>query len=163
MRNKKAFSLVEMLVTMAIIAVILGLALFGIAAAQRNSRNTARRAALNDINIGMQDFYTKYSAYPSSMIFAAGGLHLCNTASCTTASTDFIPLNGPAAPSQVSGTSFSGAVTMTTATSTTKSRYCINPAASDGYQLGVCLEGTGTGNAYYAGSASTNCALATCP
>lgn len=161
MQKKKAFTLVEMLVTMAIIAVILGLALFGIAAAQRNSRNTGRRSALNDINIGMQDFYTKYSAYPGSVIFASDKLHLCLGTTCTTASTDTIPLKGPAQPS-LTGVSISGASTMTNPTSTTKSRYCINPAASDGYELGVCLEGSGTGNAYYAGSASSNCAL-TCP
>jgi prepilin-type N-terminal cleavage/methylation domain-containing protein len=53
MNNKKGFSLVELLVAMAIIAVLISIAAFGIGILQRNSRNTVRRNELNNIRLAL--------------------------------------------------------------------------------------------------------------
>ncbi len=164
MRNKKAFSLVEMLVTMAIIAVILGLALFGIAAAQRNSRNTQRRAALSDINVAMQDYYTRKSAYPGGiMLDDAGNMYLCDSTCTSTNAVITVPLKSAAKPcADLTVTGASSGQTPGCSASSTSSTYCYGNVA-DGYQIGVCLETVGTPkDVYHAGSASTNCTL-TCP
>lgn len=72
MKAKKAFTLLELLVAMAIIAVLIALAIFGIIQVQRNSRETQRRKAAEDINIGIQDYYTNYGEYPEELDFTSG-------------------------------------------------------------------------------------------
>jgi prepilin-type N-terminal cleavage/methylation domain-containing protein len=68
MRKKlKGFTLVELLAAMAIIAVLIGLAGFGISIALRNSRDTQRKAKLNDIQLAINEYYTSASAYPASI------------------------------------------------------------------------------------------------
>lgn len=51
MRNKKGFSLVELLVAMAIIAVLISIAAYGIGILQRNQRNTMRRKEVDNIRL----------------------------------------------------------------------------------------------------------------
>jgi prepilin-type N-terminal cleavage/methylation domain-containing protein len=53
MKSKQGFSLVELLVAMAIIAVLISIAAFGIGILQRNSRNTVRRNELNNIRLAV--------------------------------------------------------------------------------------------------------------
>ncbi|MBD3362242.1 prepilin-type N-terminal cleavage/methylation domain-containing protein [Candidatus Dojkabacteria bacterium] len=53
--TKKAFSLVELLVAMAIIAVLISIAAYGINIVQRNARDTKRRKAVEDIILVMAD------------------------------------------------------------------------------------------------------------
>jgi prepilin-type N-terminal cleavage/methylation domain-containing protein len=64
-RKLKGFSLVELLVSMAIIAVLLGLVGFGIATAQRNSRDSQRRQKVGDIRLALEDYLTRRNRYPS--------------------------------------------------------------------------------------------------
>ncbi|MBN1915550.1 type II secretion system protein [Candidatus Dojkabacteria bacterium] len=66
MKNKKGFTLVELLVTMAIIAVILGMTVFGISLAQRASRDAQRRNTVDDIAMAIQSYYELYNQYPES-------------------------------------------------------------------------------------------------
>jgi prepilin-type N-terminal cleavage/methylation domain-containing protein len=51
MEKKKGFSLVELLVAMAIIAVLISIAAYGISILQRNSRNTMRRKEVDNIRL----------------------------------------------------------------------------------------------------------------
>ncbi len=51
MKTKKGFSLVELLVAMAIIAVLISIAAFGISIVQRNARNTQRRKELDNLRL----------------------------------------------------------------------------------------------------------------
>ncbi|HEC64738.1 MAG TPA: type II secretion system protein [bacterium] len=66
MKKQLAFTLVELLVTMAIIAVILGLTVFGISLAQRASRDVQRRNAVDDINLGVQSYFELNNEYPET-------------------------------------------------------------------------------------------------
>jgi prepilin-type N-terminal cleavage/methylation domain-containing protein len=61
---KKAFSLIELLVSMAIIAVLIGLVGFGVATAQRNARDNQRQQKVADIRVGLTDYLTKHNEYP---------------------------------------------------------------------------------------------------
>ncbi len=53
--NKKGFSLVELLIAMAIIAILIAIAAYGIAIVQRNARNTRRRKAVEDVVLTIGD------------------------------------------------------------------------------------------------------------
>lgn len=68
-RYQKGFSLIELLVAMAIIAVLLGLVGFGIATAQRNSRDATRRQTISDIRVGIEDYLLKNNEYPDAADF----------------------------------------------------------------------------------------------
>jgi len=66
MRNNKSFTIVELLVVMAVIGVLLSLAVFGIQALQKNQRETQRMQDLKNIQGQLEAFYTKYRRYPVS-------------------------------------------------------------------------------------------------
>ncbi|MBD3362802.1 prepilin-type N-terminal cleavage/methylation domain-containing protein [Candidatus Dojkabacteria bacterium] len=66
-KKKKGFSLVELLVTMAIIAVLISIAAYGIQIIQRNARNTKRRKVVEDLALTVADIQTNYFLYPESL------------------------------------------------------------------------------------------------
>ncbi|MBD3362291.1 prepilin-type N-terminal cleavage/methylation domain-containing protein [Candidatus Dojkabacteria bacterium] len=63
----KAFSLVELLVAMAIIAVLISIAAYGIQIVQRNARNTKRRKVVEDLQLLAADVQTNTFMYPSGL------------------------------------------------------------------------------------------------
>ncbi|MEI7578766.1 MAG: type II secretion system protein [bacterium] len=165
MHKKKlaAFTLVELLVAMAIIGVLLGLTLFGISAAQRNARDSARKAALQDVNAGIQDYYTKQGSYPGYFNFISGdvgedgsiSLQKTSNSACETSPQEcvVVPLEGPANP-MVGSTPGNGETAIqppgsctgsgpsqvcVLSLSTTQSAYCFK-MQDDGYSFSVKLE-----------------------
>lgn len=56
--NKKAFSLVELLVAMAIIAILISISVYGITIVQRNARNTKRTKINQDLKLVISDIET---------------------------------------------------------------------------------------------------------
>ena len=158
--KKSAFTLVELMVAMAIIGVLLGLAIYGVTAAQRSQRDTERKAALQDINIGIQSYVDTAGQQPSNIIFVrntgtttdpgyayVGGTAAVgvNPAACA-GNCKKVPLKGAANPS-VNGTN-----TTTVATSTTGTQYTFHGTCGTGltgYDLSASLE---SGNAFAASS-----------
>jgi prepilin-type N-terminal cleavage/methylation domain-containing protein len=67
MQDKKAFSLVELLVAMAIIAVLIAIAAYGIQIVQRNARNTKRRKIVQDLQLLIADIQTNQFEYPADL------------------------------------------------------------------------------------------------
>lgn len=63
-RFLRGFTLVEMLVVMAILAVLLGIAVAGIGFALRRSRNIARQAAATNLDRALEAFYSDKQIYP---------------------------------------------------------------------------------------------------
>ncbi len=61
---KKALSLVELLVAMAIIAVLTGLAVYGIGELNKNSRDTQRMSALGQMVEELSDYKKEALNYP---------------------------------------------------------------------------------------------------
>lgn len=163
-KNLKGFTLVELLVAMAIIGIILGLALFGIAAAQRNARDTARKAALQDINAGAADLFTQSGRPLSSVYFSQSDsaallrsgtdssttVSNCNPASGANFNCVVVPMEEGSVPNANGAPS--GAFNSNTDTSPDFTRYYFG-VASDGYHLGACLENETFFDASTAGSA----------
>ena len=66
MRKIKSFTIVELLIVMAIIAVILSLSIYGIGAVQRAQREALRQNDIKNIQTFIQNFYNQYQFYPVS-------------------------------------------------------------------------------------------------
>lgn len=65
-KNYKGFTLVELLVAMAIFAVLVALAIGGVTLAQRAARDAQRRDALKTINLNIADLYGATSDFPAT-------------------------------------------------------------------------------------------------
>lgn len=64
-KNMRGFTLVELLVVMAILSVLIGLSIAGLGYAMRRSRNIARQAALENMVVGLEAYYTDHQDYPA--------------------------------------------------------------------------------------------------
>jgi prepilin-type N-terminal cleavage/methylation domain-containing protein len=64
MNKKGAFTLVELMVAMAIIAVLIGLAAFGITTLQRLSRDNQRRQTVINFQTYLEGYYNDFFEYP---------------------------------------------------------------------------------------------------
>ncbi len=144
-KKLKAFTLLELIVAMAIIAVLVGLSVIGITTVQRSSRDTERLAALEAINLEVEAWYGNNGSYPSSIVF--------DNAADTVAVGGTVIAGGRAVtlPKGVA----SAINTALTATSSTETDYCYTTTAGTAYSLGVRLEGT---SGRWFGTAA-NCAL----
>ena len=126
--NKKAFTLVELLVAMAIIAILLGLSVVGITIVQQNARDTQRRSMVNSIEITLNSMIAAGNSVPST--FSGGA---ANTLTATNFQTINLvaPLVRNATNPFVAGPT-SAAIT----------NYCYGGTGSI-YVVGVELEGGG--------------------
>lgn len=61
---RKAFTIVELLVVMAVIGILISLAVVGIQALQRSQRETTRLNDISNLNGKLTEYYTKYRVYP---------------------------------------------------------------------------------------------------
>ena len=118
-KQHKAFTLVELMVAMAIIAVLIGMSVFGIATAQRVLRDNQRRDNLKNVAAALNSYYATNSTYPSSIASVSGDKTKIQVGTMTV----------PAA----------GILQVSTATSTNGTWYCYK-LDSSGYMLGVKLE-----------------------
>lgn len=66
--NKKAFTLIELMVAMGVIAVLIGLSVFGIQTVLRNQRNTERLKFTDDVELIITDFYNAKKKYPTALV-----------------------------------------------------------------------------------------------
>ncbi len=123
-QNKKAFTLVELMVSMAIIAVLIGLAAFGISTLQRLSRDNQRRQLAINFQTYIEGYYNDFFTYPSVAELDIS----VDQISIAGAYGDRLPGPELTGPAQVADTS-----------DLNGTRWCYMPA-SDGYLLGVQLE-----------------------
>lgn len=143
MQNRyKAFTLVELMVAMAIIAVLIGMSVFGISTAQRVLRDNQRRDAVKNMAAGLNAYYTTASTYPATLASSNGGTQL---------------VIGNEQPVPLTGIMKAG-----TATDSTQTRYCyaFDTTTLGGYKLGVQLE---DGTWFNLGSANTLCSNSDAP
>lgn len=71
-KNMRGFTLVELLVVMAILSVLIALSIAGLGYAMRRSRNIARQAALENMVVGLEAYYTDNQDYPEQPSDSAG-------------------------------------------------------------------------------------------
>lgn len=124
MSKLKGFTLLELIIGMAIVAVLMGLSILGIQTVQRSSRDTARRAAVNAIQLEIEAIRADTGSYPTSIsMVTATRVVTFNPSSRTLTLTD-------------------AAQTPRTATGQDGTQYCY--AVSSGvYQFGAALEAGG--------------------
>ena len=67
MRDKKGFTLIELLVAMAIIAILIGMAVFGVSQGLLASRDTQRRSLVDEIQKGIVVYQGRYYNTPDSI------------------------------------------------------------------------------------------------
>ncbi|KKQ35359.1 MAG: PilA1 [candidate division WS6 bacterium GW2011_GWA2_37_6] len=106
-RKLKGFTLVELLAAMAIIAVLIALAGFGISLALRNSRNSQRQESLDNVRIAITDYYGQSTLYPTSIAGAGAANQILLKNGALTVGTA-IPAKGATKPE--ASTSTSGSV-----------------------------------------------------
>lgn len=68
MNKESGFSLVELLVAMAIIAVLISIGAFGISIVQSNARNTKRRKLIEDMQLSIEDYKVNNHGTPPSNV-----------------------------------------------------------------------------------------------
>ncbi len=64
--NSKGFTLIELMVALAIVAVVFGVVITTSAGIQRQSRDSQRKADLSKIQTALQQYYTDENKYPPS-------------------------------------------------------------------------------------------------
>lgn len=81
MKKQKGFSLVELLVVLAIVGILMGLAVAGIRIVQQVNRDTQRRALVKDIQLALESYQERFNRYPTG----TGGINV-------TAGTDHVTI-----------------------------------------------------------------------
>ena len=79
LKDKKGFTMVELLVSMAIIGLLIATAIWGINLAQQSARNTQRRTAGSNIVAGFAEFYARFNVQPDGgaiLVKADGTINL---------------------------------------------------------------------------------------
>jgi prepilin-type N-terminal cleavage/methylation domain-containing protein len=130
MKVKKAFTLLELMVAMGIVAILAAISVVGVSVVQRSLRNTERRKALESINLAIAEYFGTNGSYPA---LGVGGLQFF---------TDHVELEGNTI------VNLTGSTQATNGTSTTSAAtaYCYTQLNSGGsYSLGVDLEGSSWG------------------
>jgi len=133
MEKQKAFTLVELMVAMAIIAVLIGMSVFGISTAQRVLRDNQRRDSVKNIAAALNSYYATNSSYPASITSASAGTQM------QVATGNLVPT--------------AGILKVASTTTASQTRFCYSLVV-DGYKLGTKLE---DGTWFNLGSASTLC------
>jgi len=129
MKNKlKAFTLVELLVAMAIFAVLVALAIGGVTIAQRAARDAQRRDAMKTIGLNIADLYASTSDFPADggIVSSTAGTVLTLTSSSISKTVD---LTG----------NTKSLISSATASSSNGTQYCYDKSTS-GYTLGAKME-----------------------
>jgi len=150
--TKRAFTLLELIIAMAIIAVLMGLGVFAITKAQVSSRDSQRVSALNDVSVAIEQIYQNYGTYPSAYtlkkaVNGTGSITFTVPNAPAGSTVPTVSLKGPAAP----------AATTSNGTTSSATQFCVgvDPTYAT-YVIGVQTEGAQTWQ--YKGSyATVNC------
>ena len=78
-RNEKGFTIIELLVAMAILGLLIAIMIPGIAVVRRGARNTARRASLQAIQATIEDYYGTHRKYPTATANVPDGIVINNS------------------------------------------------------------------------------------
>jgi prepilin-type N-terminal cleavage/methylation domain-containing protein len=65
-KKQKGFTLVELLVVLAIVGILLALAVGGIRIVQEVNRDTQRKALVRDVQLALESYQEKHNGYPTT-------------------------------------------------------------------------------------------------
>lgn len=74
----KGFSLIEILVTIGIIAIISGVVALSVTSIQQNTRNSQRKSDLRVLQSAIQQFYADLNHYPNQLTIDGSALNNCS-------------------------------------------------------------------------------------
>ncbi len=77
--KNKGFTLIELLVVISIIGILAAMTMTGLAAAQKNARDAARKSDLNQYRIAVESYNANNGSYPNSTIPSQNGNSQANT------------------------------------------------------------------------------------
>ena len=139
--SKSGFTLIELIIVMALIGVLIGIAIGGIALANRGTRDTQRRIDLNGIRLAIEQCKTTVGAYPTAVtnqlsttasVFTVGGsAYACGNT---------INLNSQGVSSTLSFNAVTGVCTNKTVTASTSSATTFGYEGGSGTAFGVCAK-----------------------
>ena len=167
MKQIKAFTLVELLIVMAIIGMLIAIAIWGIGLAQQGARNTQRTEVASELVAAFASYYGKYNTQPALVCVGHDHTGACGLSAIdlTSASTcghigdagvhnfDIISIPGSAKPdSTSSGSRWQSSLSHSfsppiPAASTADTIYIIGYSAGVGNGLKICAELEGGGYA----------------
>lgn len=111
--NNKGFTLVEMLVVIAIIGLLSSVVVVGLGGSRKKARDARRIADINSIRSALEVYYGKYEKYPTQTgTMASGGLTTFRS------TVKGVPTKDPQS----------------------KDYYYESTTGGEGYRVGVCLE-----------------------
>lgn len=136
-KNKKGFTLIELMVVIAVIAILATIALFGINRAQASARDTQRQQIMNGMRTALERYYGDNQQYPNTGAFQAMYASLSTGGYQTTPPAD--PGCGQGSQTMPAGSADWGVATCTGVT------YDYNVVGSgSGYSLVLRKEGGGS-------------------
>ncbi len=141
-KRLRAFTLVELLVAMAIIAILIALAGFGVSLALRASRDSQRQEMVDNLRVGIADYLARENAYPKDIVYDSGTNKFSLTPEPPSGNVIEIPVS-------------ENVTTPGSDTDSQTTRYCYSNEilGSDGYILGALLE---NGNWFELGTSTTH-------
>jgi len=72
LKNRKGFTLIEILIVVAIIAILASVVLVGLAPTQQAGRDARRVSDLSEVQNGLELYYNHFGLYPGTVTGAAG-------------------------------------------------------------------------------------------
>jgi len=138
--EKKGFTLIEILIVVAIIAILASVVLVGLGPTQQSGRDARRLSDLHEIQNALELFYNKCGYYPGSL--SAGACATALQANASYPASALSSAYGGVATSLTAASAGLGLNTMPNDPSASKTyRYTINAAASPSvYFVGATLE-----------------------
>lgn len=139
-RSRRGFTLVEIIVAMAIIGILIGIAIYGISQALQESRDTQRRALADSVQKAVVIYQSKYQTLPTAVSVAYSTTTGKSTITVGTGTrTEVFEFNYKV------NTTVPATETPTGAVNTDEANLCFRTATGS-YAIGVKLE---SGNWYY--------------
>lgn len=129
MQQKKAFTLIELMVAMGIIGVLMTMSILGISIVQQSLRNTQRRDAVNSMNLAINTYFSNFGVFPS---VGSGGVQFTTT-TMSINGTKVLDLKGPTTAINTNSD---------TSTDDSHTNYCYTSNGGS-YGLGARIEGSG--------------------
>jgi prepilin-type N-terminal cleavage/methylation domain-containing protein len=130
---KKGFTLIELMIVIAVIGILAAIALVGLGQAQKAARDVQRKDYLNGIRTALECYYGVMGGYPTTITWNT----LRNSLNPTSPATTCINTDTIIDPYRSTPVGAGGTVTGSTAYDGGLVRYTYTPSGSNGYTLTV--------------------------